>query len=949
MPKFITYDFTDDFITRLTEKIRQDFKYCGKDFSRLALVFGGKRPELFLKKALAQSLKSAFIPPRFFSMDEFIGYIACAGEPFCLIGSIQAGYFIYQILSAQSPNILGRRKNFSDFLSWAIEIQGFIDELDLEEVSDARLKEVEGSAKIGYPIPENINYLLIEIAKIREIYHQLVRKHGYYSRGMLYKQAAARISEFTGKEFDKILFCNFYYLHKTEAKILKYLFDRDKALFFFQKDKQTWPVFKQLENIFGEKIEPQTTAQPAFCLEIFKGFDAHSQVGLVREILKKEIIEKAGAIDKTLILLPQAQNLPPLLAQLPLEIKEFNVSLGYPLKKSALYQLFRYIICAQETLKDGKYYSRDYLKVILQPFIKNLSIFRESVFSRILVHKIEEALLGIIKSSLSGSLFVSLDQIENQEEIYSEAMQTLSRLGYTFDIDELKKILRKIHDFSFRIWEDIDTFLDLSQRLEQFLDLLIENSQIGKYFLNIKVMEKLLNIAEEFSTYVFRDEQFDKMDILKVFDEKLAEEYISFYGSPLKGLQILGLLETRALTFENIIILDANEGVLPKMRLFHPLIPREVLEALGIESLRLEEEIQRYHFMRLISGAKNVYIVYDDSPEKERSRFVEQIIWQRQLSLGKSEVAKITQGRFNVGALVTQKQAVKKTKDILDYLSKTFSYSASSIDAYLICPLKFYYQYVLNLKEKEDLLAEPEAKDIGEFMHKFLELVFKKFLNRSPRIDDAFTEEFFALFHKKFEAELAPRLGAEAFMVKEIMLHRLKRFLEKENTKERGVKKILLLEKDISLENMRLGAKNLKFKYRIDRIDLLEDGSLLIIDYKTGGSGKAPAEWRILEKMELERKIIKEKISSFQLPIYYYFIEQQYKDKVVNAALYSLRDCELKYFFKDKELQERDQKQACCLKALDFIISQILDPEVDFVADEDEEFCQHCEFLNICR
>jgi len=951
MDKIITYNFSQDFISCLADYLKSNFLKKKRDLARIAVVFGGKRPALFLKRELSRRIKSSYFPPQFFSMDEFIKYIVAKDKHLRLCSDLDAAYLIYNAARLKSPEVLQKREEFADFLPWARQIAAFIDELDMENILKDKLKDIQASAGIGYEIPDSINKLLMHIMAIIEAYHDSLRQRSLYSRGLLYKDASQLIPQTKLLEFDKILFCNFYYLHCTEEKVIKQLFDADKAILLFQKDNLPWSVFERLSEVFGRKIEPLLQDKHSFEVKIYKGFDTLSQVGLVRGILKNEVLKNSQDLDKTLILLSDPDSLIPLLSEIAGQVEEFNVSMGYPLKRSSLYSLLRYIFTAQATRKDSEYYTRDYLAVLMHPLIKNLLIAENPALTRILLHKVEEMFLGMAKTSLSGSLFVSLNDIEASEDLYRFSMDTMLNMEAEADIPTLKKILTEIHQIAFRIWENVSTFSGLISCLEYFSDVLLAKSFIGSHPLNLKVLEKIFAIIDELKSAEFKDLSFPKEDIFKILESRLNDEKVSFQGSPLKGLQILGLLETRALTFENVIIVDANENVLPKVTVYEPLIPRQIMEGLGLGRLKQEEEIQRYHFMRLVRGAKKAYFVYDNSPEKEKSRFLEEIIWQRQKQEKTLKVMPPSfDGCFNVSAFIAQgKEAAKKTPKIIGFLAKDFEYSASSIDDYLSCPLKFYFQHVLHLREKEDLLNEPEAKDIGNFMHNFLDQMFSGFLGKEPVLDTQFKKQFFAEFQARFAEEIQKRMGSEAFMVREIMVHRLNKFLE--NERLRQVKSILSLEERQPAGFIKFDARtSFKFKYRIDRIDLLSDDSVLVLDYKTGFSFKGPAGLVKLEGMEKSRQAIRDNIHSFQLPIYCYFTRNKFKDKPLNAALYNLRSLELSYFIDNDNLDTLKRTMELCLEALGFILAEIISPQVDFYPDKsDERSCQYCAFSALCR
>jgi ATP-dependent helicase/nuclease subunit B len=139
-------------------------------------------------------------------------------------------------------------------------------------------------------------------------------------------------------------------------------------------------------------------------------------------------------------------------------------------------------------------------------------------------------------------------------------------------------------------------------------------------------------VAMQFKRAAFGEETFEAEDLFKIFRNKLENETVAFSGSPLKGVQILGVLETRALNFGHVLVLDANESILPKLKIREPLIPRDVMISLGLDRLEKEEEIQRYQFSRLIASAGRVDLFYAESEEHHRSRFVEDLVWARKSS-----------------------------------------------------------------------------------------------------------------------------------------------------------------------------------------------------------------------------------------------------------------------------------------------------------------------------
>ncbi|HLF17918.1 MAG TPA: PD-(D/E)XK nuclease family protein [Candidatus Omnitrophota bacterium] len=927
--KILSVSFCESYIDKLVEHIETNYIKTGKDLSRLAIVFGGKRPALFIKQALAKRLKKSFYPPTFFTIDEFITGIVKKHEPFKPPQDLDACYLLYKITQEKAPQLLKKRQTFAQFLPWTREIMAFIEQLDLEDVAEKKLLNMQQNARIGYDVPKDINDLLQAIVKIRSAYHEELKKLNIYSRGFQYLRASQIVKDVSFEEFDQVLFCNFFYFHAAEEAVVKNLYDRGLATLIFQGDERKWPVLERISRHFEcDILEGEKVDKPNFDLKLYSGFDVHAQVGHVREILKT-----IPQSDKTVVVLPQADHLIPLLTEIAVLQKDFNVSMGYPLKRSSLYTLFEFIFKAQLSKKDGRYYSKDYLKVMRHPFVKNLKFGKNSTVTRILVHKIEEILTGKEQTAISGSLFIDLEDIESLDDLYMMSVEVCERMGLKSGRKELEEILESIHEYFFREWEGVNTFSRFAKVLGDCLELLTHRSFMENYPLNLNIADKMFALRDEFEASGFSKERFELEEIFHIFEGKIGRELVSFLGSPLKGLQILGLFETRSLNFENVIVLDTNEGALPNLNLYEPLIPREVMISLNLDRLELEEEIQRYQFMRLISSAKNVHLVYQESKEKEKSRFIEELIWDEQKAKQKLDVFTPLGGNFTVNLSAPVKR-IKKTTAIVKFL-KQHTFSASSINRYLQNPMEFYYSYVLGLKETEDLLDEPDGRQVGSFIHELLEESYKPYINRKPVVDKKFRVRVENIFEKNFANTFERSMKTDSFLLKSVLIERLKRFLDNEQeNSERGVAKLLFLESRC-LDTIPLSCGNIKFQYIVDRIDEMKDGTIMITDYKTGAIDQMPRPLQTIEQMELSREHILENIRSFQVPLYYQYIAKQYKGKRVNAALYNLRTLDVKRFVDESMMNESERINEAFLRALDHVVSEILDPEVDFVEESE--------------
>ena len=925
-----------------TEYLKKD-----KDLGKIAFVFGGKRPSAFLKRELAKKGGKGFISPKFFSMNEFIKYIVLKNDNISSMAGIDGSYSIYKYAAKSAPAVLKNRTDFVKFLPWANEIKAFIDQLDIECVDTQKLKSVQSSAQIGYDVPKEINIMLSNIADIREKYHNEMYSKKAYSEGLWYLEASKLIEKTDKLEFDRIYFCNFLYLHKSELKILKYLKEKNIAGFFFQGDKKDWSILEDTAKYLSCDISGVGNTEPAYSLNLYSGFDTHSQASIVKDIAKN-IKNKDNAI----LVVPDEEAIIPVLAEISQTVESFNVSLGYPLRKTPLFSLLEDILKAQETKKEEGYYAKDYLQVLKHPFVKNLKLFNNSDTTRVVVHKIEEALSGSMRDSpFSGNLFMDLHELEVEQVLVSSVTDTLARMGSACTNDEAQKVIAALHGLLFRQWDEIRSFHGLMSALENLINTLIDLGYAAAYSLNIKAVEKMLEIIEDFKKSEFIAENFTKEDIFKLFKEYILDEKISFAGSPLKGFQILGHLESRSLNFDDVIIMDMNESVMPSLRIQEPLIPRDIMLGLGLSRVEKEEEIQRYHFKRLIAGAKNVHLVYSENDKNERSRFIEELIWERQKKTGSVETLPVKRAKYNI-TIGSEKSAQPKSKEVAEYLKK-FSYSPTKVDAYLSCPKRFYFEHVLGLKEKDDVAEDVESVDIGLFIHGFLEDILKEFVGKEYKITAEFKARFTSKLQQAFDAKFSARMKSDIFLLKDMVNFAMKRFLDTEEKRAFDIQKISGLERKLAGE-IKFGENIYNFSSRLDRMDLMKDNSLCIIDYKSGSLHKTQGLKSLSDlAFGMERKLIKKKIQSFQLPIYIHFVQKEEKaaQNTINACLYSLKKNEIEFFYKKEENEiERKAKMDLCMKALEFILLEIVNPDIPFAADsENIEQCERCPFYYSCR
>jgi len=933
-----TFALGDNFISGLAGYIL-DNSGGDADLSGTACVYTNKRPALFLNRELAGRIKSSFFPPQALVMDEFVERLLLKQEKFSRLSLAEACYIIFKLIEDIDPSLLKGRASFSGFFPWAREIYSFIQHLDLEDIRPEALAGVEKSAAIGYEIPETINILLSNINKVRDALHGMMEEKKMYSRGYQYLKAAKMAGDADLSEFKKILFCNFFYLQRTEKAIIKSLYKKEKAALIFQGDQKDWPVLKENATYFNIQIKPSSEPETKrlgsdIPFHIYSAHDSHGEAAVAGKIVR-EMKGPGSAV----IVLPDASSALPLLSEITSSVKDLNVSVGYPLKRSSLYVLLRMIFEAQLAVREGRYYSKHYLAVMMHPLAKNLKLLSEREYTRILVHKIEEGLKGFERSKISGSLFVDLKDILNDNKLLSLADRMIADPDVR--IEHIRSALKQLHGVLFKSWEKISTPAEFARILHEFTDIMVRSSILGCYPLNHSAAQKLFDCADMLRNCSFAQERFERAEIFKVFEDIMEGKKVDFSGTPLKGLQVLGLYKTHSLDFDEVIVLDANEGVLPAGGFVQPLIPREVMLGLGLSRIEREEEIERYQFMRLISSAKRVHLIYKDDDKSERSRFIEELVWEREKKENRLDAVR-TKKAVIPSSYQSSRQETEKTPGMVQRLKEQL-FSYSSVNTYINCPKEFYFRYVLGLREKESLLADIEASDIGNFIHELLEASFKSVKGGRPDAVPDLNKLLFDRFNKEFDAFFSKRMASDSFLLKELLKNKLEAFLSFE--KERNVKKVLHLE-----EKVEGCVGDFNFTAKIDRIDELEDGTFLIIDYKTGDIEKLPSKKEEVLLGLTDRRSIKKAVRSFQLPIYLYLAEKELKYDNMNGGLYGIKTTEIKYLWKDETQEQKQRLLEVYMGLLKKVLAEIVDPAAKFTADGgDEKRCARCPYFYMCR
>lgn len=935
MKTIYSVPFGADFIDVIKNFVLRD----NRELSKTAIIFPGKRPSLYLRKLFAEHFKSPFYSPVFFSIEDFIDYIAKKRYyEYSDIDHADAIWLLYQ--SVQSLKAFNKdalkQKTFGEFFSWGHYILNFINQLDMENIPDAKLNSLENNAKIGYDIPESINALLINICLLRKAFHLLLEEQKYLTRGLKHLFSLEIIKEIDFTEFEEIYFAGFFALSSVEKALIKYICETGKGKLILEGDPEEWPVLKDFVAYLGYRVEYTEHKGPKNpALSVYTGFDTHSEIVKVREILEKVKSKK------TALVLPLSETLFPLLTfSIDMIDTKYNISLGYPLARTSVFDLINGIFDAQFTMRRGNLYSTNsYLQIILHPFIKNLNTQKNM---RTFIFHIEKSLVDSKSGVISGKAFIGLAEVESILQ------------GKALTDNNMLKTLKQIHAMFFNEIAEAKNLFEVSEALEKAMVFIIKNTEVRSYVLSSEIFRQIFEYLEnlkhaKFSKEILHPDQMENKRIICNFIlEELKKINLPFETKPIEDLEIIGVLESRNIAFDTVLILDVNEGIIPQAKNIDPLIPLGIYENLGIPSPEFNEEIYRYYFYRLIKSAKDVHLLYIDAEDRQRSRYIEQIMWEQEKLKKQLDVIPVEHKVYKINLKADKHlPVIKKSNTILEKL-KNMIYSPSSIDNYVKCPVLFYYGSILNFEPKRLLTEDIDAMDRGNLIHQILFETFKDLKNRV--IDSSQYNEILLknneIIDKSFQNKI---VTGDYYLFKKLTTYKLESFLKKNINGAPGPFIISHLEETVRC-NININNIPLQLKGKIDRVDVpIHEKENIIIDYKTGSARQYP--FNILKKTDFNSiEEIHMNIQSFQLPLYVYMFHSMFSVPIknINAKLILLKNNEEEFLFRDRDGEDRTSALSLYMCGISTVLKDILDITKSF-KPFDDELCTTCPFISVCH
>jgi len=827
----------------------------GDNFSRICLVFPSRRAGLFFKQYVSRIIDKPIWLPDIYALEDFVVHKSglTLSDPLELIARL---YKVYKSIEKD------KAQPFSEFISWGNMLLGDFDEIDqymadgekvfqyLDEIKAMKHWNPDGKPLTSF----EQDYLRFynSLAPCYTLFREELLKHGEGYFGLAFDILLKDFQNKSFAEWDSIVFAGFNALTAAEEKLLKYLVEAGKAELYWDADDYYLSDPRQEAGRFLREYINKNTFGPLNWISNSLGSEEKSvsvvgvpgnvgQAKLAGELIR-EVIRKKGTSDGIALVLVDEGLLLPVLNSIPAETGDFNVTMGFPLKQTPVFSLLNIVLSmfsnAQRFAQPAsgaqpdaspllRFYYKDIQRFLSHPFIvsalttkgalsglpDNALVVKSFYTSTELL-----SLLNSINKPISEVFipYLEKDRIE-AGQVISLIREIISYLRNAFSPDESEgnENVGKIHPIELE-------YLFHAAVLCSKLDVILHDPDLKP---DIETVQSLVS-------------------------NLISGMRLPFYGEPLNGLQVMGMLETRLLDFKDIIMISVNEGLLPRGKHQTTFIPDEVRNHFGMQRYSERTAIFAYHFYRLMQRVENAWLIYNTEGDElgggEKSRFISQLLYEMPSVNPKikfsEQTLSVVPGNTSAGEI-----SIEKSPDVLARLRQIADrgLSPTALAMYLKCRLQFYFSQVLRISEPDQVSETIDAATLGEIVHDALHKTYeaKKGTLITPDIILALLpsaiQQVQIAFSQKFNtAELST--GKNLLIVK-VAENMVKRFLlaEKKHLEQTGADiEIVMLEEELAsvleiADPVSGEVFNVKLHGKADRIDRV-GGVTRIIDYKTG-------------------------------------------------------------------------------------------------------------------
>ncbi len=819
------------------------------DFSSSLVVFEGRRPGHFLRRALARRLGRAFLPPRVYTLETLLDalyreeLLGSADE----IGPLDAVSILFDLHCAASPRLGGDRyATLESFLPLGRRLFDALEELKDERADPDRVRAASAGLQF-----DNGHML----AMLYERFYMRIQDEGKVTRGVKHELCAAHTSAISLLRYTTVILAGIAALTATERAVVRHLLSLSQVHCLLENG----PVVADMLRSLGVGGEAPALHPTRPSIHLYRAGDTHGQiVGLARVV--EEMQTRGIPLDEdTVIVLPSANALFPLVHWVLPFAGEHNISLGYPVDRTPVFGFLAGVWKVLSSMREGQVYAREYLGCVLHPYLKNIRWNGSGDATRVMFHTIEEFF-----ARERGWTFFRLEDLERHRGLHERIRAAVRGVDVDVTVDEVARHLRSIHTAALHLPMEATTLAGAARCCIDLLTYVAEEGTAASHTMFRQFVLQIIDTLDQVRNSRLGTFQVHTPRASATILGQLVEGgVVPFHGTPLKGLQVLGWLETRNLQFKRVCVLDLTDDVLPGGADVDPLLPPRVRAALGLPGRRDHERVIAHQFAVLLGGADEVHLFYREGGGKERSRFVEGIIWDREQERRRiGDAGDVRPVDLQVALTHREPPPVTKTGEVRSLVGR-LSYSATMLDTYLACPLRFYYAHVLGLSEREEVEEEVDRAEIGTFVHEVLAEYHRTLIGPTMRDSLVDPERMAAVVDGVFAARFGVHPRGQRLLMKMQVERQLRRYLVewRRPLVDGSPVTVIDVEHRMQCEN-----RGRRFVGRADHVEMRGD-RVFILDYKTAADRD---RYRIrFDALDVnDREGWKASIGSLQLPFY---------------------------------------------------------------------------------
>lgn len=946
------------------------YKHTEGNLAHTAVVFPNKRAGLFFNEYLAQESESPIWSPAYVSISELFRSLSPweVGDPVKLVCEL------YKIFRRETQST----ETLDDFYFWGEMLISDFDDADKNKVDTDKLfsnlqdlrnimddytfidDEQEEAIRQFFQnfsierrtaLKERFISLWDVLGNIYKGFRESLASQNIAYEGMMYRHVIEHLNV-DKLPYEKYVFVGFNVLNKVEHTLFTQLKDAGKAVFYWDYDEFYMKENRQaVTHEAGEFIRRNLRDFPSpLSGELFKNLSKPKEVHYIASstenaqarYLPQWIRNNLTTPEKeTAVVLCNEALLQPVLHSLPAEVKHVNITMGFPLSQTPVYS---FLIALLElhthgfNFKSGRYTFQSVVTLLKHPYTRQLTGQAEL----------------LEKELTRNNRFYPLPGELGKDEFLTRLFTPLSgNLNLCIRLSETLQQVAGIYQANTSGTEDTDAFNQLYRE------------SLFKAYTTINRFRTLIEEDE----LTVQSETFRRL-LVKV----LSATNIPFHGEPAIGMQVMGVLETRNLDFRHLVLLSVNEGQLPKSGGDSSFIPYNLRKAFGMTTIEHKIAVYAYYFYRLLQRAERITLMYNTSSDGlnrgEWSRFMLQFLieWPHPITRQFLEAGQSPQGTSSI--------TVEKTPDVMRRMQSLFDvrtnpkakFSPSALNYYLDCPLKFYYRYVAGLSAPDEVSAEIDSATFGSIFHYAAEHIYKdltthgKVINKEAletllrnevKLQDYVDTAFKKLFFNVPQNE-KPEYNGVQLINSAVIARYLKQLLQNDlrYAPFTFIASEMEVDEPIDIQTPK-GVIKSRIGGIIDRMDS-KDGTLRIVDYKTGGDADTPPH---VESLFIPDK----KRSNYVFQTFLYaaiMCRKQPTMKIAPALLYIHRAATETYSPVIQMGEPRKPKEAVedfskyekeYRERLQGLLEEIFNPEKSFTQTEIIEKCTYCDFKALCK